>query len=98
MPPPLYDGGAREALQPEGGLALSAPRGQTLSGTVHAPTPTCVTCPSARSLLQASLIVHRRISDLEKHFFVGRNVLLFLTEVREGVILELIDLSIALLL
>ena len=38
-------GGAREALQPETGLALSAPRGQTLSGSVQAPTPTCITCP-----------------------------------------------------
>ena len=36
-------------------MAFYAPRGQTLSGTVHAPTPTRITCPSARSLVQASL-------------------------------------------
>ena len=63
-PPPLFVGGAREALQPEAGLALSAPRGQTLSGTVHAPTPTCIACPSARSLLQDSLTAYMFFSNL----------------------------------
>ena len=43
---------------------LSAPRGQTLLGTVHAPTPTCITCPSARSLLQASLTTRHDIRVL----------------------------------
>ena len=42
----------REALQHVAGMALSAPRWQTLSGTVL-PLPTYTECPSARSLVQA---------------------------------------------
>ena len=44
----------------EAGMALSAPQGQTLSGTV-CPNTTCITCPSARSLLQASLTASHEV-------------------------------------
>ena len=40
---------------PKDGMVLSAPQGQTFLGTA-CPKPTCITCPSARSLPQASLM------------------------------------------
>ena len=70
------------ALQPETGLALFAPRGQTLSGTVRAPTPTCITCPCVRPLLQASLTI---LSVCKSVVLKGVVFLVFRAEVKEGV-------------
>ena len=78
-PPPASAGDAREAHQPGAGLASSAPRGQTLSGTVHAPThphymPQCEVTPAG---FASSF-----------HVKVKEGVMLFFfAEVKEGVIL-----------
>ena len=55
----------REALQHVTGMELSAPRGQTLSGTVFAP-PTYTEFPSARSLSPYSpaIVVAHNIGNL----------------------------------
>ena len=69
--------------QIKAGLALSAPRGQTLSSTVHARTPTCITCLSARSLLQASLTAYWGNCLVREK--LNKKVRIFCAEMKEGV-------------
>ena len=54
-----YAGGTRTALQLLGWHGIFHATGPDPFRHCHAQTPTCISCPSARSLLQASLTARR---------------------------------------